>query len=91
MTRFDEAVAEARERAPYSVELKRSEPNPVDDAVAAAVAVSSQDGTALLVEIGTGPSGAYATVSAFSEGEPAEPDTFSAGTQVMVTVEGKEG
>lgn len=72
-----------------SAELSSDFP-PVDDESHPGYAVSVIDDQmrGLIVEVGTGPEGAYASVNAFRDDEPCEPQVFAAGNSVMVVVEG---
>lgn len=88
MGKFNDAKDEAFERAEIgSAELTSDFP-PADDETHTGYALSVLDDQqrGLIVEIGTGPEGAFASVAAYTDDEPCEPQVFAAGNSVMVVV-----
>lgn len=92
MSKFEEAREEAFERAEVGAAELTSDFPPADDEAHPGYAVSVLDDQqrGLIVEVGTGPEGAYASINAYDDDEPAEPEVFQAGNSVMIVVEGDE-
>lgn len=92
MTAHEEAVAEAKDRAEYFLEL-RSDADLDESVTAAVMSVVDPDGTAMIVEVGAGPNGVFASVSGYVEDEPADLHVFSTENQAMLIVErgGEDG
>lgn len=89
MTTHGEAEAEARERAEYFFEL-RSDADLDESVTAAALSVVDPDGSAMIVEVGAGPNGVFASVSGFNNDEPADLHVFTTENQAMLIVEREE-
>jgi hypothetical protein len=89
VTTHGEAEAEARDRAEYFFTLRTEEA--MDESVtAAALSVTDVDGTAMIVEVGAGPNGVYASVSGYDKDEPADLHVFATENQAMLIVERKD-
>jgi hypothetical protein len=85
----EEALQEAQDRAEYFFKLRTD--GDLDEAVtAAAVSVVDPDGTAMIVEVGAGPNGVYASVSGFINDEPAEIHVFASDNTAMLIVDKEE-
>lgn len=89
MTTHGEAEAEAKERAEYFFNLRTD--SDLDEAVtAAALSIVDPDGSAMIVEVGAGPNGVYASVSGYNDDEPADLHVFTTENQAMLIVEREE-
>lgn len=89
MTTHREAEAEARERAEYFFEL-RSESDLDESVTAAAMSIVDPDGSAMIVEVGAGPNGVFASIAGYNEDEPADLHVFTTENQAMLIVEKEE-
>jgi hypothetical protein len=49
-----------------------------------------QDGTAMIVEVGAGPNGVFASVAGFANEEPAELHVFASDNTAMLIVDKEE-
>jgi ABC-type thiamine transport system ATPase subunit len=85
----EEALIEARERAEYTFTLE-TEGLLEESATAAAISVVDQDGTAMIVEVGAGPNGVFASVAGFANEEPAELHVFASDNTAMLIVDKEE-
>lgn len=68
---FTERKRQANERAEYRLEFEMDNPEE-GDATAIAVTAKIDETSGLIVEVGAGPSGVYATATAYRDDEPAE-------------------
>lgn len=89
MTTRGEAEVEAKERAEYFFEL-RSDSDLDESVTAAAVSIVDPDGSAMIVEVGAGPNGVFASVSGYHDDEPADLHVFAMENQAMLIVEREE-
>lgn len=89
MTTHEQAETEAKERAEYFFTL-RTEETMEESTTAAALSVTDADGTAMIVEVGAGPNGVYASVAGFDKEEPADLHVFSTENQAMLIVDRKD-
>lgn len=89
MTTREEAKEEALERAEYFFNLE-SDTDLDESVTAAALSIVDQDGTAMIVEVGAGPNGVFASVSGFVDDEPADLHVFATENQAMLIVEKEE-
>lgn len=89
MTTHEEALLEAQERAEYFFKL-RTDGDLDDSATAAAVSIVDNDGTAMIVEVGAGPNGVFASVTGYVNDEPGELHVFTADNTAMLIVDKEE-
>lgn len=83
---FTDRKRQAYERAEYRLEFEMDDPEE-GDATAIAVTARLDDTSGLIVEVGAGPSGVYATATAYRDDEPAEPVVTALDSSVMVILE----
>lgn len=87
MNAYDKAVAEAEENVNYTLQFERDDPLE-GDCVMAAIGLKDGSGNALLVEVGAGARGAFATVRAFKNGSACDPSMVAdVGHSLMVIVD----
>lgn len=80
---FTERKQQAYERAEYRLEFEMDDPEE-GDATAIAVTARIDETSGMIVEVGAGPSGVYATATAYRDDEPAEVDVVAVDSSVMV-------
>lgn len=87
MNAYDKAVEEAEENVDYTIQFERDGPLEGDCAMGA-MAIKDGLGNSLLVEVGAGVRGAYATVRTFRKGKACEPSMVAdVGHSLMVIVD----
>ena len=64
-------------------------PSPLD--LADAVSITDADGTGMIVEVGAGPNGVYASVSGYFNDEPSDVRVFSTDNNALMVVDRPEG